>query len=65
LFHQLDVRVDKGWQFKDWRLSAYLELINAYNYASRDAILYNYNYTRQTYQTGLPIIPNLGVRGEF
>jgi hypothetical protein len=65
LFHRLDVRVDKGWQFKDWRFSAYLEIINAYNYAAREALAYNYNFTKQTYLTGLPILPNLGVRGEF
>lgn len=65
LFHQLDVRIDKSWQFKDWRFSTYLDVVNAYNYASRDALVYNYNYTAQAYQTGLPIIPSLGFRGEF
>jgi hypothetical protein len=65
LFHRLDVRVDKGWQFKDWRFSTYLEIINAYNYPAREAFAYNYNFTRQTYLTGHPILPNIGVRGEF
>lgn len=64
-FHRLDVRVDKGWQFKDWRFSTYLEVINVYNYAPVESLAYNYNYTRQTYQTGLPILPSIGVRGEF
>jgi TonB family protein len=65
LFHRLDIRVDKGWQFKEWRLSAYLEVINAYNHPAREAIAYNYNFTRQAYLTGLPILPSIGVRGEF
>lgn len=65
LFHQLDLRVDKAWQFKDWRFSAYLDVYNAYNNQAVEAVSYNYNYSQQTYQTGLPIIPSLGLRGEF
>ena len=31
IFHQLDLRVDKRWSFKRWKLSAYLDVQNAYN----------------------------------
>ncbi len=65
LFHQLDVRVDKRWQFEDWRLSAYLDVQNVYSNAAREGISYNHNYSRRTYQEGLPLIPSLGLRGEF
>jgi TonB family protein len=65
LFHQLDVRIDKGWQFRKWRLSAYLDVQNIYNNPAREALLYNYNYTAQSYQTGIPIIPSIGLRGEI
>ena len=65
LFHQLDVRIDKGWQFHDWRLSAYLELINVYSNAAKEALDYNYNFTQTQYQNGLPFIPNLGIRGDI
>jgi TonB family protein len=65
LFHQLDIRVDKAWQFRTWRLSAYLDVQNVYNYAAREAISYNYNFTQSTYQQGIPIIPSLGIRGEI
>lgn len=65
LFHQLDVRVDKRWQFRTWRLSAYLDIQNAYNHQSVEALVYNYNFSQSSYQTGLPIIPSFGVRGEF
>ena len=65
LFHQLDLRVDKRWQFRDWRFSAYLDVQNVYNNAAVEALSYNYNYSRQSYQTGIPIIPSLGLRGEF
>jgi TonB family protein len=64
-FHQLDVRVDKTWSFEDWRLTTYLDVQNAYNRANTEGTSYNYNYTKKTYQSGLPIIPSLGLRGEF
>lgn len=64
-FHQLDLRVDKMWQFKRWKLSAYLDVQNAYNNANIEAIGYNYNFTRRSYVSGLPILPSIGVRGEL
>lgn len=65
LFHQLDLRIDKRWQFRSWRLAAYLDVQNAYNNAAAEALVYNYNYSRRSYQTGVPIIPSIGLRGEF
>jgi TonB family protein len=65
LFHQLDIRVEKNWQFAAWRLMTYLDVWNAYNHAAVEDVQYNFNFTRTAAQTGLPIIPSLGVRGEF
>jgi len=65
VFHQLDLRIDKRWQFRTWRFSAYLDIQNVYNNAAVEGLAYNYNYSRQSYQTGIPIIPSLGMRGEF
>jgi TonB family protein len=64
-FHQLDIRVDKTWQFTHWKLSAYLDVQNVYNAANVEGLSYNYDFTRRTYTTGLPIIPSLGLRGEL
>ena len=65
-FHQLDVRVDKTWSFESFQLGAYLDLINAYNRSNPDFIQYNYDYTEHKEQSAsLPIVPSLGVRGEF
>ncbi|WP_437801504.1 TonB-dependent receptor domain-containing protein [Sorangium sp. So ce693] len=64
-FHQLDLRLDKTWKFKTWRLAAYLDVQNVYNNANSEAIQYNYNYTARQYVTGLPILPSVGMRGEF
>jgi TonB family protein len=65
IFHQLDVRVDKSWTFTHWRMSAYLDVQNVYNQANVEGTSSNYNYTQQSYATGLPILPNLGIRAEF
>jgi len=64
-FHQLDVRVDKKWAFDAWNLTAYLDLQNVYNRSNAEAMDYNYNYAQSTTVSGLPLLPNIGVRGEF
>jgi TonB family protein len=65
MFHQLDIRLDKTWKFKSWQLSTYLDVQNAYNQANVESIAYNFNYTSRAYVAGLPILPSIGVRGEF
>ncbi|MDX2052624.1 MAG: TonB-dependent receptor [Polyangiaceae bacterium] len=65
LFHQLDLRLDKMWKFDWWAFSTYLDVQNAYNNQAVEALVYNYNFSQESYQTGLPLIPNIGVRGEF
>jgi TonB family protein len=65
MFHQLDLRVDKRWQFRTWRFSSYLDIQNVYNNAAVEGLSYNYNYSKRSYQTGIPIIPSIGLRGEF
>lgn len=64
-FHQLDVRIDKTWAFDRWVLSIYLDLQNVYNRANAEGISYSYDARKTMYQSGLPIIPSFGVRGEF
>jgi TonB family protein len=64
LRHQLDLRVDKTWQLKKARVSVYLDVQNAYNHPAVEGFLYNYNFSKVGYQTGVPIIPSLGFRVE-
>lgn len=65
-FHQLDIRVDKTWSFDSFKLGAYLDLINAYNRSNPDFMDYNYDKTESRPVSGsLPIVPSLGIRGEF
>jgi hypothetical protein len=65
LFHQLDIRVDKTWKFKEWQLGIYADVQNVYNSGNVEGVSYNYNYTQQSYITGLPFLPSIGVRGEL
>jgi TonB family protein len=65
LFHKLDVRLDKRWKFPTWQLSAYLDVQNAYDNGNVEGVQYNYNYTSRLFVTGIPILPSIGMRGEF
>ncbi len=64
-FDQLDVRVDKNFIFNTWKLTAYLELLNAYNASNAESYQYDYRYRQQVPVSFLPIVPVLGVKGEF
>lgn len=66
MFHQLNLRVDKTWKMSGGvSISAYLDVYNAYNAANVEGIQRNYNQTQQTYATGLPFLPSIGLRGEM
>ncbi len=64
-FHQLDIRIDKTWTFPTWRFGIFLEVLNVYNRGNPEGTQDNYNSTQFQFLNGLPIVPNLGVRGEF
>jgi TonB family protein len=64
-FNQLDIRFDKTWTFDRWRLSVYLDLQNLYNASNPAGVTYNFNYTKTSTVNDLPILPVLGIRGDF
>jgi outer membrane receptor for ferrienterochelin and colicin len=64
-FHQLDIRIDKRWVYESWMLNAYLDIQNVYSHSNVSSVEYNYDYSKQVPQTSLPIVPVLGLRGEF
>jgi len=65
IFHQLDIRLDKRWVYKAWTLSAFLEVLNAYNRGNVEGFNYNFDFTRRDEVQSLPIIPNIGVEARF
>lgn len=64
-FHQLDVRFDKKWTFHHWNLDAYLDVQNVYVRQNPEGVRYNFDYSQKFYVTGLPLLPSIGLRGEF
>lgn len=64
-FHQLDLRVDKRWIYRRWILGAYLDIQNVYNRSNAEGTEYNFDYSQSRPQQGLPLIPIVGMRGEF
>ena len=64
-FHSLDLRFDKTWTFRRWRLLAYIDIQNLYNRRNPEGVSYNFDYSQQQPVSGQPIFPVIGVRGEF
>jgi hypothetical protein len=61
----IDVRIDKIWTFKDWTLTLYLDTQNVTNQKNQEGWTYSYDYAERTPTTGLPILPILGLKGEW
>ena len=64
-FYQLDLRMDKTWDFRRWDLSFYLDLQNATNAQNVEIIGYTDDYRQEDPVTGLPVIPAFGHKGEW
>jgi len=64
-FHQLDLRLDRKFVFDNFALTPYLDLLNVYNQSNAEGYFTDYRGTTQQPLPGLPILPNLGIKGEF
>ena len=64
-FFQLDLRVDKKWIYDTWVLSVYLDILNVANTKNSEGTRYSYDYSQKEVVQGLPILPALGMKGEF
>lgn len=64
-FHQLDVRVEKSWLFDTWMIAAYLDVMNVYNAENPEATQWDYRFRDSAPVRGMPIVPTLGVRGQW
>lgn len=61
----LDVRADKEWVFRRWKLDTYLDLQNATNHRNVEVMSWSWDYTEEQPITGLPILPVFGVQGSW
>jgi len=64
-FFQLDVRIDRRFVFERWMLALYVDVQNVTNRSNVEGVTSNYDYTKEQYIYGLPIVPVLGVRAEW
>jgi TonB family protein len=64
-FVQGDVRVSKRFTFGTVKAEVYVDVQNVSNRRNPEDIVYNYDYSKQGYITGLPILPVLGARAEW
>lgn len=64
-FFQFDARVDKRFVFDAWTFVVYLDVQNVTNQQNPEALFYNHNYSQSAFVTGIPILPTLGLRGEW
>ncbi len=64
-FHQLDLRVDKSFVFNLFTLTVYVDVQNVYNHGNAEFSQFSYDFTKQQFFTGLPILPVLGLQGEW
>ncbi|RME27496.1 MAG: hypothetical protein D6798_04410, partial [Deltaproteobacteria bacterium] len=64
-FFAVDLRADKRFTFKTWKLDLFLDLLNVVRGENPEFVQYNYDYTESTYIRGLPFIPSPGFEAEF
>jgi hypothetical protein len=64
-FNQLDVRVDRKFIYDTWILTAYLDVQNLYNARNSQNINYSFDYRQKQKIRGLPVLPTIGLKGEF
>lgn len=65
LFHQLDLRIDKKWQWRYLACTLYLDVQNVYNRKNIEYYEYSFDYKQKAGIQGLPIIPSLGLKLEY
>jgi TonB family protein len=64
-FHQLDVRAERTWLFNTWSIGLYLDVQNIYNNPNVEATRYDYRFRESATVNSVPILPTLGVRGQW
>lgn len=60
-FYQLDARVAKAFKFgKTSTAEVYLDVQNVTNQKNPEEVVYNFDYSKKSFITGLPILPVIG-----
>jgi hypothetical protein len=62
-FYQLDARVAKTFRLgHSSAVELYLDVQNVTNQKNPEEVVYNFNYSKKSYITGLPILPVVGAK---
>lgn len=64
-YHKLDVRLDRNYQFTDWEMDLYLEMLNAYNRKNVTDYEYSPDYKTKEAESDLPLIVSFGIKATF
>jgi TonB family protein len=64
-FYQLDLRVEKTITRRTYRLNIFVDVQNVTNRSNPEEIIYNYDFSRRGYITGLPTLAVVGARLEI
>lgn len=64
-FHQLDLRLDRKWVFDQFSATTYLDVLNVYNQANAEGVTADYRSRQVQTIPSLPLVPVLGISGEF
>jgi outer membrane receptor protein involved in Fe transport len=65
MHHQLDLRVDRNFTLMGMRITQFLDVQNVYMNESAVSYIYGFDYTQRAAFHQLPIVPTVGLRGEF
>jgi hypothetical protein len=63
--HQVDLRLDRIWDFGSWKLAAFIDVTNVYAHPAVLQYQYSFDYAEKTAISTIPILPSLGVRGSL
>jgi TonB family protein len=64
-FSQLDLRIEKTWLFDTWSIGLFLDVMNVFNAENAEATQYDYRFRATAPVRGVPILPDLGVKGQW
>lgn len=66
VFHSLDLRVDRRWNFSSWNLITYIDIQNVYNRTNVQS--YRWDFRNQKVESGsntIGILPTIGISAEL
>jgi TonB family protein len=64
-FYQLDLRLERTITRPTWRMNLFLDVQNVTNRKNPEEIIYNFDFSRRDYITGLPTLAVVGARLEI